>query len=50
MTIVASTAAVPNEFVVSELLPGWPLIGIVGQTVIYEANALSTHADIRGQS
>jgi hypothetical protein len=50
MTIVASTAAIPNEFVVSEFLPGWPLIGIVGQTVIYEANALSTHADIRGQS
>jgi hypothetical protein len=50
MTVVASTAAMPNEFVISEFLPRWPLIGIVGQTVIYEANALSTHADIRGQS
>ena len=49
MAVVASTAAVPNEFVISEFLPRWPLIGIVGQTVIYEAYALSTHADIRGQ-
>lgn len=50
MTTVASTAAVPYEFVVSEFLPGWPLVGIVGQTVINETNALSTHADIRGES
>ena len=50
MAVVASTAAVPYEFVISEFLPRRPLIGIVGQTVIYEANALSTHADIRRKS
>ena len=47
---MATTAAVSNESVVSEFLPGWPLIGIVGQTVIDETNALSTHVDIRGES
>ena len=50
MAVVASTAAVPYEFVISEFLPRRPLIGIVGQTVIYEANAISTHADIRRKS
>ena len=38
-----------KESVSPEFFPRWPLIGIVGQTVIYKTNAFLAHSDIWGE-